>query len=117
MPSIPVSSVPVPVPTSRPPPVPASSAKDGVKPAATLLSLSKTEILKGTRSPTLPFEIQVKKGILSFGLSVGQDGDGKIIVQSIANGSPLAKDGNLRQINHFHCTSILFLPDFFSQVW
>ena len=50
----------------------------------------------GKRLEDAPFEIQVTKGFLGLGLTVGMGETGMIFVKSLTSRSPILKDGNIR---------------------
>lgn len=50
----------------------------------------------GERKEHVPFEIEVIKGFLGLGITVGTDDTGMIVVKSLTSRSPITKDGNIK---------------------
>ena len=63
---------------------------------------------KGGRLESAPFEIEVSKGLLGLGITLGLDQMGMVFVKSLTARSPISKDGNIRYV-HTHMYMYMYL--------
>lgn len=93
------------LPTTPPPPfVEAATETEKQIVSADEKSVERVKSLgpvpKGGRLESAPFEIEVSKGLLGLGITLGLDQMGMVFVKSLTARSPISKDGNIRVMDH-----------------